>query len=119
MDTPENSGGQTIATEACPGDPAVARAIQPAARAATREIPGLPARLPERGKNNLRVLGIETDIDRAGLLVLVQHLCPGFATVRRTEDTALRIRTEGMSQCGYQHDVRIVRIDDERADLTR
>src|SRR6202022_444273 len=44
------------------------------------------------------------------------HLAPGLAAVRRSEDTALRLRTVSMTQRAGQNDIRITRVDQHAAD---
>src|ERR1700733_8078262 len=117
VDAPENARGQAIAAEPRPAHTAVGGAIQSTSRTTAGEIPRLSACLPQRGVDDLRVMWVETHVDRTGLRILVQNLGPGLAAVSRAEHAALGIRTEGMPESGDQHDVRIVRIDDERADL--
>src|ERR1700757_1450915 len=78
--------------------PSVERYRQPAPRPAPREVPGWPACLPQRGINDAWIVRIEADIDRAGVLVLVQHLRPGLAAIGRTEHAAFGIRPEGVPE---------------------
>src|SRR5215831_7186838 len=119
VNTSEDTRRQSIAGELLPAHTPVGRAVQATARTAAREVPRLATCLPERGVDGARIVWIEADIDRSGVLVLVEHLGPGLAAVGRAKDAAFRIRSEGVAECRDQHDIRIVRIDDHRPDLTR
>src|SRR5262249_32600560 len=119
VNAPERALRQSVARQLLPGHAAVRRAIQATAGTAAGEIPRLPPGLPQRRVHDARIAWIEADVDGAGLLVLVEHLGPRLAAVDRAEDTALGVRTEGMPESRHQHDIRIVRIDDECADLPR
>src|SRR3989441_11976954 len=63
------------------------------------------------------VVRIEADIDRAGLLVLVEDLAPGLAAVGGAEHAALGVGAEGMAEGRDENDIGILRVDDQRADL--
>src|SRR5215472_545056 len=115
----ENSIGKTISLEAFPRDAVVFGTVKPAARAATGEEPGLPARLPERCEHDVLVMWIENDIDAAGVFVFGQNFRPCFATVTRAKDAALLIWAERVPQRRYQNYVVVSRIDNQRADLPR
>src|SRR5205807_5087275 len=79
--------------------------------------PGRTPRRPQVGINRLRIAGIECQIDRAGVLVLVQNLLPGGAAVQRAKDATLGIRAIGVSQSRNQHPVGIPGINDDCANL--
>src|SRR6202041_3530308 len=51
------------------------------------------------------------------VLVFVQHLLPGAATVGRAEDAALVIRTVRMPEYRCKQSVRIARVDNHRRNL--
>ncbi len=108
-----------MAGQLFPGESAVHRFVQAAAGATTVEVPGLAADLPQCGVNYTGISGIEYHINRAGIVVLVEDLLPGFATVGRAENTPLSIRPPGMTQSCDQHNVRIARVDDDGADVAR
>src|SRR5436853_3078473 len=117
MDAPEYARGQAVARQVGPARAAVARAVQAAPRTAAREVPWQPSCLPERGVHDARVVRIEADIDRAGLLVLVEDLAPGLAAVRAADHAALAGGAEGMAEGRDASDIGILRVDDQRADL--
>src|SRR5689334_15008436 len=87
----------------------IIRAIQAAARTAVRKRPGHAASLPERSENDIRILRIECDIDPSGVLIFIKNLFPGFAAVKRTENTTLNVWAVGMAKCRDQHPVGIFR----------
>src|SRR5437588_430444 len=117
MDAPEYARGQAVTRQVGPARAAVDRAVQAAPRTAAREVPWQPSCLPERGVHDARVVRIEADIDRAGLLVLVEDLAPGLAAVGGAEHPALGVGAEGMAEGRDQNDSGIRRVDDQRADL--
>ncbi len=60
---------------------------------------------------------IEDDIDRAGVLVFAQDFRPGLAAIGRAKNSALVVRSKGVAERGDENDVRILRMNDERADM--
>src|SRR5439155_8910166 len=116
-DLAENSFGQSVFFQTFPSDAVVFRSIQTAARSATREKPGLPARLPKRGEDDVRVVRIEYDFNAAGVFVFAQDFRPVFAAVSRAKNSALLIWTERMPKRRDQNNVCVSRIDNQRANL--
>src|SRR5512132_2769459 len=108
-----------MAFETFPGQAAVGGLVEAAAGAAAFEVPGLAANLVERRVDDAGVIGVEDDVDGARVLVLVENLLPRLAAVGGAEDAAFRVRAEGVADRRDQHDVRITRVDDDRADLAR
>ena len=100
-----------------PGIATVGRAIETAPFAAAGEKPWLPPHLVERGKKCVGIMRIENDIDRAGVLILAQHLLPGRATIGRAIDSALLVRPKSVSDRGDENDVWIFRVNDDRSDM--
>ena len=101
-----------MALQLLPGGAAVDGAIKAAARAAAVEAPRRAPRLPQRRIDDVRVGGIEGEVDAAGLGVLVKNFLPGLAAVLRTEDAALLVVGKGMAERRDEGDVRIFWIDD-------
>src|SRR5207302_8875515 len=93
------------------------RAIQPAARSSARINPRLASRLPERRKNNVRIMWIEHHVDPARVFVFTQNFCPRFAAIACPENSAFLIWAERVSEGSHQHHVCISWIDNQRADL--
>src|ERR1019366_1554721 len=110
---------QTVAGQLLPRESAVHRFVQAAAWAAAVEVPGLAADLPQGSVDYAGIPRIEYHINRAGIVVLIQDLLPGFAAVRGAENTPFRIRAPRMPQGCDQNKVRIARIDDDGADVAR
>ena len=81
--------------------------------------PWQEARLPDRREHHVGVLRIDREIDCAGVLADEQGFRPGLAAVFRTEYATLGVRTEHVSECRDHHDVGVVRIDPDRADMAR
>ena len=100
-----------------PGVAAIGGAIKPAPFAPAREKPRLPPHLPERGEQSVRIVRVENDIDRAGVLVFAQDFRPGLAAIGRAKNSALVVRPIGMPEGRDKNDVRIFRMDDDRADV--
>src|SRR5271167_5070988 len=90
---------------------AVVRAIESAAPTAAGKTPGRAPRLPQRREKNVRVAGIERDIDSARVLVFVQDLFPSLASVGGTKDPPLGVWAERMAQRRDIGDVGVLGID--------
>ena len=67
-------------------------------------------------KRIARVVQIHRDVGAAGVLVDEQRLRPRLAAVGRAEDAALRLRAVGVAERAGEHDVRVLRVDDEARD---
>ena len=100
---------------------AVRRAVEAAARAVRGriDVPGRPARLPQRGEDRSRVAGIEGEIDRPGVFVAEEDAGPRLSPVPGAKDAALRIRTVGMAERRDEDEIRILRVHQDFPDLTR
>ena len=61
-DAAQDAFGQTVAGQSLPGIAAVARGVQAAAGAAAGHLPGKPSRLPQRGKEDARVVRVEAHV---------------------------------------------------------
>ena len=73
--------------------------------------------LPDGGVKDAGVGLIETEIDGAGFVADEENLAPGRAAVVALEHAALRVGTERVSQRRDPHDVRVVRVDANLADV--
>src|SRR5262245_5874503 len=91
--------------------------MQPAAGPAAGEFPRSPPRLPHPGEDNARVVRVEAHVGGAGVLVEVQDILPGFATVPRAEDAAVLARAKRIAKRRSEGRVRITRMNDDRPDL--
>ena len=112
-DAPENALRQTVSLQMLPGVAAIGRAIKPAPFTAAGEKPRLPPHLPERGEQSVRIMRVENDVDRAGVLVFAQDFRPGLAAIGRAKNSALVVRAISMSEGRDKNDVRILRMHDE------
>src|SRR5262249_37241796 len=63
--------------------------------------------------------GLEHHVDRARVAIWTQDLRPVGSAIRRLEETALRVRTVGVPECGDIDDVRVMRVDLDAPDLLR
>src|SRR5262249_1671745 len=61
---------------------------RPPAGPAADELPGAAAGLPQGGEEDARVVGVEADVDGAGVGVLFEDLLPGLAAVGGAVDAA-------------------------------
>src|SRR5829696_3778117 len=102
-----------------PGLAAVDAAPESAVRAAAADLPEGAMGLPDGGVKDSGVGLVETEIDRAGFIADVENLAPGCAAVLALEHAALRVRTEGVTQRRDPHDIRVVRVDANLADVAR
>src|SRR5580704_1314833 len=105
-DAPERSFWQTVAFEFFPGCAAVGGFVKSAAGTAAIERPGSAAGLPERGEEDVRIGGIEGDVNRARFVVEIENFLPGFAAVGGSEDAAIGIGSIGVAERGDEKDIR-------------
>ena len=90
------------------------------ARGAIEGAANLPRGLPpgpQHGVHRVRVAGVERNVERAGVLVAVEHFRPRIAAIGGAEDSTFRIRPVWMPEYGREHAIRIARIDDECGNL--
>src|SRR5262249_34573776 len=92
-------------TEFLPRVAAIVRAVQ--AAAAAGQTPRRPPGLPQTRKENARVRRIKTDVDGAGIGVLLEDLLPRFAAVGGAIDAALGVGAERAAEDGRISHVRI------------
>ena len=62
---------------------------------------------------------IEYNVDAAGVFVFVEDIRPGLPAVGGTKDPALLVWAKGMAKSSDQHDVRILRVNNQCANLMR
>src|SRR5262245_51861779 len=97
----------------------VGRLVEPAVRAAARERPDVAIDLPRGGIEDAWIGPVEGEIDRARPLAPEEHLLPGVAAVPRAVHAALVARPEGVTERGNVHEIGILRMDLDLADVTR
>ena len=95
-DAAERTFRESVAFDWLPRRAVVAGTVEAVFRAATIERPRRAIAFPHRGKENVRILRIEDDIDAAGAVVEVEDFFPGFSAVARAENAALGIGTVGV-----------------------
>src|SRR5439155_2552308 len=117
-DLPPDPFRQAVPGELLPAVTAVARHVQTAARTAAGHLPRAPARLPQAGEQDVRVRGVETDVRGPRVRVLLEHLLPGLSSVPGAVHAAFGIGTEGVAEDRREGDVRVLRVDDHRPDLS-
>src|ERR1700709_673516 len=102
-----------MAGERRPVPAAVGRREEAAAGAVGggRDVPGGAPGRPEGGVDHLGVAGLESEVDGAGVLVLVEDLLPALAAVARAEDAALGARAVGVPPRRHEADRRTARSD--------
>src|SRR4029079_3436094 len=97
---------------------AVSCLVETAARTLPRAV--LPRSLSRRPKicvDDFRIAWIESERDGSGVLVLIKNLLPRFATIGRTKHAALFVGAVRMTERSDVNEIRIARIDEDRADL--
>src|SRR6185437_9069610 len=111
--------GWKPARQLMPAGAAIHRLEQSAAGAVVRVArgPWRPARGPHVGIDDLRIGGIEGEIDSAGVLILIQNFRPALTTVGRAKDSALGVGAVRVAEHGGEYAVGIVRINDYGCDL--
>src|SRR5437879_9814324 len=100
-----------------PRNSVVFGAVKSTSSATAGKKPRLPARLPKRPKDNVGIVRVKDNIDSARVFVFRQNFRPCLAPIACAKNSALLIRAEGVAQCRHQHNVWILRMNDERADL--
>src|SRR3989442_11809236 len=85
--------------------------------AATVERPGRAVAFPLAGEEDMRILGVENDVDAAGAVVEIENFFPRFAAIARAEDAALRVSAVGMAEGSDEGDIGIGRMDNDGADV--
>src|SRR5215469_11486049 len=102
-----------------PSRTAVGRSIKSAPGPAVVQAPRSPPCLPQRRKNDIRIVRIKRDVDPTRVFVLIKNLLPSLAAIGRAENSALRIRPIRMPQRRDKHDVWIRRMDNDLPDRPR
>ena len=105
--------------ELVPGIAAVGRLEQATARPAADQAPGASSRLPERGVQHARVVRVQAQVVRAGVLAPEQDVLPGLPAVFGAVDAALSVRTVGMAEGGDVHQVRVSGMNADPRDVAR
>ena len=100
-----------------PGIPSVRRFPQSAARSSAVHAVRLSAHLPESCINGARICRVHSQVNGTGFRSLGEHEFPGLATVCRTINAALRIRSPKMAQGRDVNDIGIFWMDHNRANL--
>src|SRR5688572_5092059 len=94
-----------VARDLGPRLAAVGRLIHAAAGAAARHLVFNAIRLPQRGIDHVRIVGVDHDIDGAAARILEQRALPRFAAIGALEHAALFARTVIQTECGDVDDV--------------
>jgi hypothetical protein len=96
-----------------PGCPAVDRTVKSAPRAAAVQAPRGSPGLPQRRKQDIRVTGIENNINAAAFRVLIKNLFPCLAAILRAKNAAFFIVRKRMSERSNEGDIWILWIHRE------
>ena len=100
-DLSQHASGQSfVVGDIGPGLPAVGRLVKTTALAAAIEGMGEASCAPESGVEHARIVGVQSDIVRADLLVKEQNVLPGLAAIAGAEDAALPIGAVSVSESG-------------------
>src|SRR5881296_1196125 len=119
-DLPDHAFGQAfIAGDLFPRVAAVGGLEEPGAGPAARHVPRPAARLPDRGVQNARVIGVHRDIDGAGRVRAKQDLVPRAAPVFGAEHAPLGVGPERMAEHGDVHEVGVGWMHADCANLAR
>ena len=107
-----------IVRQVRPGVAPVDGLVEPAVRAAARERPEVPVDLPRRGVEDAGIRSVEGEVDRPGPFAPEEHALPIAPAVSGAEHAALGVRAEGVAQRRDVHEVRVLRMDLDPADVT-
>src|SRR5436305_14591382 len=112
---------QAVAEKMRPVPARVMRHVQASAGPVGRRVntPWWPPCLPQRCEDCVRVAGLEGEIDGAGVLILEQHARPARATIRRAKYATLAVWAISVAKRGDQHQIRILRADQDAPNLPR
>ena len=102
-----------------PGVAAVSGTPQSAVRATAVDRPERAAGLPDGGEDDARVVGVQRHVDGAGAVADVQHELPVLATVLRSVEPALGVVLRRVAERGDVHEIGIVGVDADLADVAR
>src|SRR5215213_2205405 len=109
--------GATI--EAFPGLATILTAPEPAVRTAAADLPEGAMGLPDGGVEDARIGAVDAQVNRTGFVADKQYVSPVGAAIVAFEHATFRIGAEGVTQCRHPHDVRVVRVDADLADVAR
>ena len=79
--------------------------------------PRRAARRPQICVDDLRILGIESQVGGSGVVIFVENFPPGCATVGGTENAAFGIGAVGMAEDGNENAIGILRVYQDTCDL--
>src|SRR5581483_592465 len=116
-DAAQRGSRKPMALDLLPGQAVIRGAIQAGARATAGEAPRLAPHLPQRSEHDVRMMRVESKIDRPRITVTVQDSLPSLAAISCSKDSALLIGAKRMAERGDQHDLRVAGIHDDGADL--
>ena len=88
-------------------------------RRAAANFPRRDASSPEHGIDCLRARGVELQVGRAGVFVLIQNLLESLAAIGRTKNAALGVRAVRMPHGSDKKAVRIFRVNNNCSNLLR
>src|SRR6516162_4950520 len=99
-----------------PAVAAIGGTEEAASRPSARDVPEVPAGLPEGRKQHTRIARIHRQIDGARVGVSIQHFAPGPSAVARSEDPALIVGAEYVAKCGDIDEIGVQGMDADAAD---
>jgi hypothetical protein len=115
-DPPDISAGQPAA-DLLPGLAAVGGTVDCASRSAVDDGPHVPAALPARGDQHVRIARVEHQVRHTGVFVDRQHPRPRLAAVGRLVQPAVAPFFPERPLGGHVNRVRVARVDDDLADV--
>src|SRR5437762_2988420 len=107
-----------MAGEFLPGEAAVSRFVDPAARATTFASPGVNLERPHAGKQDVGITRIHHQLSGAGILINKQHPFPGLASISGTKNAALLLWSVAVAHRSGKYHIGVLRIDCDFADAT-
>ena len=110
-------GKSRLVRQVLPGVAAVAGLVQAASGAAARHVPEVAVRLPDRRVDDARVVRVHRQVDGPGPVAGEQDPLPVPAAVARAVHPALVVGAEQVAEGGDVHEVGVVRVDADLADV--
>src|SRR5579862_2771049 len=91
--------------------------VDSAARSSFDKVPGPSIPVPSGRVNDVRISGIHRQVDNARMIVQLEHLIPGLATIGRLVDSSFRVLAVEVAEHADVDRVLVSRVDQDFADM--
>ena len=118
-DSSERAFGHAVAFDAFPGGAIVVGTIEAVFFTAAIERPGSAVAFPHGSEEDVRILGIENDVNAASAVVEIKNFFPSLTAIACAEDAALGIGAVSVAEGCDEGDIGIRGMNDDLAYVTR